>query len=111
MNPQVEISWFSLLDYDSGDYPFDNGTKFMEIVRGFTNLFPVFGNDLLINDTHLLVSRFYLKIGQIHYNSSDGHLVKQLRSFAEQSKLPIISILFPFIIFISLPSSSSYSST
>ena len=93
MNPTVEISWFSLLDYDPQDYPLDNGTKFMEIIRGFVNLFPVFANDLVMNDTHLLVSRFYLKIGRIFYNSSDGHLVNQLRSLAEQSQLPIIGNL------------------
>jgi len=89
MNPQMEISWFSLMDYNSKDYPFDNGTTFIDIVHGFINLFPIFSNDLLTNDTHLLASRFYLKIGSIHYNSSDGYLVNQLRSLAEQSKLPI----------------------
>ncbi|CAF2837983.1 unnamed protein product [Rotaria sp. Silwood2] len=89
MSPQFEISWFSLLGYDSQDYPFDNGTKFMEIIHGFVNLFPTFYNDLLINDTHLIASRYYLKMGRVHYNSSDGYLVHQLRSLAEQSKLPI----------------------
>jgi hypothetical protein len=92
MDPQLEISWFSLLGYDSRDYPFDNGTKFIEIIHGFVNLFPTFDNDLRFNDTHLLISRFYLKIGRIYYNSSDGYLVNQLRSLAEQSKLPIIGI-------------------
>jgi len=85
----MEVSWLSLIDYNSQDYPLDNGTIFIEIVQGFVNLFPTFYNDLLINQTHLLASRFYLKIGRIYYNSSDGHLVNQLRSLAEQSKLPI----------------------
>ncbi|CAF5120850.1 unnamed protein product, partial [Rotaria sp. Silwood1] len=89
MSPQFEISWFSLLGYDSQDYPFDNGTKFMDIIHGFVNLFPTFSNDLLINDTHVIASRFYLKMGRVYYNSSDGYLVNQLRSLAEQSKLPI----------------------
>ncbi|CAF0952022.1 unnamed protein product [Adineta steineri] len=89
MNPEFEISWFSLIGYDGQDYPFDNGTQFIEIVHGFVNLFPTFSNDLLINNTHLLTSRFYLKFGRIHYNSLDGHLVNQLRSLAKQSKLPI----------------------
>jgi len=89
MDPQMEISWFSLIDYNSQDYPLDNGTIFIDIVQGFINLFPTFSNDLLINHTHLLASRFYLKIGHIYYNSSDGYLVNQLRSLAEQSKLPI----------------------
>lgn len=85
----MEISWFSLIDYQTQDYPLDNGTTFMEIVHGFVNLFPTFYNDLLLNNTHLKASRFYLKIGMIYFNSSDGHLVNQLRSLAEQSKLPI----------------------
>jgi hypothetical protein len=89
MDSQLQISWLSLIGYSSHDYPFDNGTKFIEIIHGFVNLFPTFGNDLLINDTHVLASRFYLKMGRIHYNSSDGHLVNQLRALAEQSKLPI----------------------
>ncbi|CAF1045952.1 unnamed protein product [Rotaria sordida] len=89
MNPQFEISWFSLLGYDSQDYPFDNGTKLIEIIHGFVNLFPTFYNDLLFNDTHLIASRFYLKMGRVLYNSSDGYLVNQLRLVAEQSKLPI----------------------
>ena len=97
MNPKVDISWFSLLDYDPQDYPLDNGTKFMEIIRGFVNLFPVFSNDLLTNGTHLLVSRFYLKIGRIFYNSSDGYLVNQLRSLAEESQLPIKGYSLPLI--------------
>ena len=89
MNSQLEISWLSLIGYNSQDYPFDNGTKFIEIIHGFVNLFPAFTNDLLINDTHVLASRFYLKMGRVFYNSSDGHLVNQLRSIADQSKLPI----------------------
>lgn len=90
----MEISWFSLIDYNTEDYPLDNGSQFMEILHGFANLFPTFSNDLLMNNTHLIVSRFYLKIGIIHYNSSDGHLVNQLRSLAEQSKLPIKGKIF-----------------
>jgi hypothetical protein len=89
MNPQLELSWFSLLGYNPQDYPFDNGTNFIEMVHGFVNLFPTFNNDLIFNKTHLLASRFYLKMGRIYYNSSDGYLVNQVRSLAEQSKLPI----------------------
>jgi len=93
MDPSAEISWFSLIDYSAQDYPLDNGTIFIGIIHGFVNLFPIFYNDLLTNNTHLLASRFYLKIGRIYYNSSDGYLVNQLRSLVEQSKLPIKSIL------------------
>ncbi|CAF3385699.1 unnamed protein product [Rotaria socialis] len=89
MNHKVEISWFSLLAYDPQDHPFDNGTEFIGILQGFVNLFPTFDNDLLLNSTHLLASRFYLQFGRVFYNSSDGYLVNQLRSLAEQSKLPI----------------------
>jgi hypothetical protein len=92
MNPVFEISWFSLIGYNGQDYPLDNGTEFIEIVHGFVNLFPTFANDLLINKTHLIASRFYLKMGRVYYNSSDGYLVNQLRSLAEQSKLPIKGI-------------------
>src|SRR5690349_3888044 len=92
MDHQLEISWFSLIGYQSQDYPFDNGTKFIDTLHGFVYIFPTFSNDLLFNKTHLLASRFYLKIAHIHYNSSDGHLVNQLRSLAEQSKLPIKGI-------------------
>jgi hypothetical protein len=31
-------------------------------------------------------------MGRVYYNSSDGYLVNQLRSLAEQSKLPIKGI-------------------
>lgn len=92
MNPQLEISWFSLVGYEPQDHPFDNGTKFMDIIHGFTNLFSTFRNDLSINDTHVLASRFYLRFGRVFYNSSDGYLVNQLRSLAQQSKLPIKGI-------------------
>jgi hypothetical protein len=92
MNPELEISWFSLIGYNSQDYPFDNGTQFMEIIHGFVNLFPTFYNDLITNKTHLLASRFYLRMGRVFYNSSDGHLVNQVRSLAEQSQLPIKGI-------------------
>lgn len=93
MNHKLEISWFSLLGYDSQDFPLDNGTQFLATLQGFVNLFPTFANDLVLNGTHLLASRFYLRFGRVLYNSSDGYLVNQLRSLAEQSQLPIIGML------------------
>jgi len=98
MDSKLDFSWFTLMGYEPQDHPFDNGTSFMDLLHGFLNLIPLFEHDLVVNKTHILISRFYLKIGRISYNSSDGYLVKQLRSLTEQSKLPIIvhSSLFKY---------------
>ena len=89
MNPELEISWLKMINYNADDYPFDNGTKFMEMANGFVNLFNTFGSDLAMNDTHIQASRFYLQLGRVSFDSSDGHLVHQLRSLIDQSQLPI----------------------
>lgn len=94
MDTQLVISWLSMIGYNSYDYPFDNGTKFLEIAHGFVNLFPTFYNDMQFNQTHILASRFYLKTARACHNSSDGYLVHQLRSLVEQSKLPITGTYF-----------------
>ena len=85
----MEISWLSMIGYNAYDHPFDNGTHFYNIARGFVNLFPTFANDLRFNETHILASRFYLQFARVFYNSSDGLLVDQLRTVVQQSQLPI----------------------
>lgn len=89
MNREVEISWLAMIGYNAYEHPFDNGTHFYNIARGFVNLFPTFANDLKFNETHILASRIYLQFSRLFYNSSDGLLVDQLRTVVQQSHLPI----------------------
>ena len=86
----MEISWLAMIGYNAYEHPFDNGTHFNNIARGFVNLFPTFANDLKFNETHILASRIYLQFSRVSYDSSDGLLVDQLRTVVQQSHLPII---------------------
>ncbi|CAF1079823.1 unnamed protein product [Didymodactylos carnosus] len=97
MDKQLEISWLKLMNINSNDIH-KNQTSYIETVRGFTNLLPIFQNDIVMNHTHIVASRFYLQFGRVCYNSSDGQLVNELRSLVKQSQLPIIvySNLFKF---------------